>query len=264
MLGRDCASSARTRCVSVCFHGCGLALDNDEFIHVVPVCYCTGEARPMKFKQRKGKWCGPKQRLEGNLPRGEWDPDGTSLRYEFVCPDGMCPNRTTRPWTDPRIHTVLPHTGEGYQASLRRVLLRQRNIVESHYAALQRLGLQGRGVERPAWANDVEVHWMLALGATFLTARRLVFESGLYDEVLSECQGLRLLDDAGRRCPAPGPTVRELAAATTTRNRRLGPPAPPELGAHPQRQDRAIHRLRCRLGDGLGLPGHNLSRLGPH
>jgi hypothetical protein len=202
--------------------------DNERRIRGVPVCTCTGSPRPMKFKQRKGKWWGPAQRREGGLPRGEQAPgQDLGLRYEYVCPSGTCKSQTTRPWDDPRIHTFLPHTGEGHHASLRRVLLRQRNVVESHYAALQRLGMQGRGVERPQWASDVEVHWMLALGSTFLTARRLVFENGLYERAVSECEQLHLLDNTGRKRPAPGPTEQEVADAVARRIHELDAPAAP-------------------------------------
>ncbi len=203
--------------------------DNDSRIKGVPVCTCTGTPRPMTFKQRKGKWWGPAQRQEAGLKRGEWTPgEDLGIRYEYVCPSGTCKNKTTRPWDDPRIHTMLPHAGEGYHASLRRVLLRQRNVVECHYAALQRLGMQGRGVERPQWANDVEAYWMLALGSTFLTARRLVFENGLYERAIAECERLQLLANSGWTSPSPTISGQERAQVAADRASALGAPAPPE------------------------------------
>jgi hypothetical protein len=87
--------------------------------------------------------------------------------------------------------------------------------------------MQGRGVERPQWASDVEVHWMLALGSTFLTARRLVFENGLYERAVSECEQLHLLDNTGRKRPAPGPTEQEVADAVARRIHELDAPAAP-------------------------------------
>ncbi len=212
---------------------------DDKFDKGVPVCKCTDKDRPMRLFQRKGKWWGPTQRLAGDLARGAWVPQADlRVRYEFCCPEadsrgqnGGCANQTTYPWDDPRIHTYLPHAAvqDKYASkhSQRRVLLWQRNVVESFYAALQRLGMQGRGAERPAWANDVEVHWMLGLGALFLTARRLVFENGLYARAQEEAEALHLLDDCTRDAPAPAPTRAELDAADGRRARELGKVAPP-------------------------------------
>lgn len=87
--------------------------------------------------------------------------------------------------------------------------------------------MQGRGVERPQRANDVEVAWMLGLSSTFLTARRLVFENGLYERALRECRDLHLLDNSTKQQPAPGPTSQELADARARRFTDLGVPAPP-------------------------------------
>lgn len=206
----------------------------------VPVCRCTGTPRAMHLLHRKGKWWGAKQRLAGDLPRGQWVPEKDKrLRYEYCCPDadsrgkkGGCPNKTTYPWDDPRIHTYLPHTAvrDRYAGryDTRHVLLARRSIIESFFAALQRHGMQGRGVERPEWANDVEVTWMLGLGALFLTARRLVFENGLYEQAKAEAQRLHLLDDCTRQELAPGPTGEEqLCAADERRAREHGPVAPP-------------------------------------
>jgi hypothetical protein len=110
---------------------------------------------------------------------------------------------------------------------LRRVLLRQRNVVESFYAWMQEHGKQGKGVERPAWANDTEVHWLLALTAIFYTAKSLVFENGAYDRALEEAQDLQLMENVGRANPSPGPDAQELAEATQQRNRVVGLPVPP-------------------------------------
>jgi hypothetical protein len=204
--------------------------NKEETMRGVPICNCLeGTPRPMVFKQRKGKWWGHAQRVAGTLPHGRWVPEeAKKLRFEFTCPDGRCQNKTTSAWKHPGIYSYLPHTGDTNQASLRRVLLRQRNVVESHYSALQRLGLQGEGADRPQWANDIEAHWLLALGSTFLTARRLVFENGLYERAAAEAASLHLLDNPGRRNPAPGPNARELALATAQRVREIGLPEPPE------------------------------------
>jgi hypothetical protein len=212
----------------------------DIGIKGVPVCHCAGTPRPMRLLQRKGKWWGPKQRLTENLPRGQEVPaKDKRLRYEYCCPEangsgkkGGCPNQTTYPWDDPRIYTYLPHAAvrDRYATKYhtRCVLLARRSVIESFYSALQRHGMQGRGVERPAWANDTEVGWMLGLGALFLTARRLVFENGLYDRANEEAKALRLLQDCTRAKLAPGPTEEEIQAANERRARELGPIAPPD------------------------------------
>jgi hypothetical protein len=201
----------------------------------VPVCRCAGTPRPMRFLQRKGKWWGPRQRAKGDLPRGQWAPLADHrIRYEFCCPDadargknGGCKAKYTYPWDEPRTNTYLPHAGDCERASMRRVFLWQRNVVESCYAALQRLGLQQRGVERPAWANDVENSWLLGLGLMFLTARRFAYESGLYESAYDEAERLHLLDNPTRDTLAPGPTRAELEAADAEQARELGPIHPP-------------------------------------
>lgn len=81
--------------------------------------------------------------------------------------------------------------------------------------------------EHPAWANDVEVNWMLALGSMYLTARRLVFENGLFDRVRDEAAALNLLTDCTEDHPAPGPSAEEVVAVREARRRELGPVAPP-------------------------------------
>lgn len=162
--------------------------DTTKTTRGVPTCDCLeGRPRPMVFKQRKGKWWGHKQRIAEGLAHGHWVPEkDLGLRYEFVCPDGTCKNRTTRPWDHPGVYTFLPQTGDTRNAMLRRVLLRQRNVVESFYSWMQEHGKQGTSIERPGWANDTEVHWLLALTATFYTAKALVFENGAYDRALQE------------------------------------------------------------------------------
>ena len=65
-------------------------------------------------------------------------------------------------------------------------------------------------------------------GALFLTARRLVFENGLYDRANEEAKALRLLEDCTRAKLAPGPTEAEIRAADERRAHVLPPhrPAP--------------------------------------
>ncbi len=198
----------------------------------VPVCYCAGleHPTPMRFKQRKGAWWGHERRRKHNLPRGQWAPRSDwQIRYEFECSFGNpgCKNKTTKPINDPRVFTYLPHTGEGKQASMRRVFLRQRNIVESYYASLMQLGLKGRGINRPAWASDVEVALLLQLGSLYLTLRRYVFDTGQYHRALVEYEQLGLRESPGLLNPSPGPSSEQLRALMIERAQRLEPAAPP-------------------------------------
>lgn len=194
----------------------------------VPLCDCAKQ--PMRLKGRKDKWWGHENRLaDPSMRRGVWAP--RRLRLEFMCAlkNARCPNKTRNVWEAPHTATALPHVGpdDCEAVALRHILEWQRNIVEAFYGNLQRLGKQRRGVDRPAWANDVEVHWMLGLAALFLTVRRHVFESGLFDRARAEAQQLGLLDAPDEDHPAPGPGRDELAAARELRRRTGEPPGPP-------------------------------------
>jgi hypothetical protein len=194
----------------------------------VPLCDCAN--LPMRLKGRKDKWWGHENRLaDPSMRRGVWAPP--RLRLEFVCDLGnqRCKNKQTNVWKAPHVATALPRVGPSdcEYVALRRVLEWQRNVVESFYANLQRRGMQRRGVDRPAWANDVEVNWMLGLAALFLTARRHVFESGLFAETCAEAAQLGLRDAPTEDAPSPGPSRDELAAARIRRLATSEPPAPP-------------------------------------
>jgi hypothetical protein len=70
------------------------------------------------------------------------------------------------------------------------------------FAALHRLGLAGKGLDRPTWADDHEMELLLLTGLLFLTARRLVFENGLYGYALQEARDLGLLEPLTLAQPA--------------------------------------------------------------
>lgn len=118
------------------------------------------------------------------------------VRLRYKCP--RCGSARTSVsgavWEDPGVVTYLPHAGTTGRAALRSALLLRRNSVESVFAALARLGLGAKGIERPAWARDVEMRWLVLTGTLFLTARRLVFENGLYDYAVQEADWLGLLE----------------------------------------------------------------------
>lgn len=169
-----------------------------------------------------------KSRAKKGIPRGQGSPTGARLRWQ--CPNGLCGPSYTRPFDDPRLYSYLPRAGDHPRAALRSALLLRRNAVESYFARLHSLGLGGKG-QRPAWAKDQEMDWLLGSGIVSLTARRLAHETGLYDLAEAEARRLRLLDQPSEVVPAPGPSELELARTRRERDRRLGPPEPPRTWA---------------------------------
>jgi hypothetical protein len=81
-------------------------------------------------------------------------------------------------------------------------------------------GPAGFGRDRydaPQWAHDHEVQWLFGMGAIAMTARRIVHETGLYDEVLDEARKLGLLTRPSLSNPTPGPTASSLSSARLAR-----------------------------------------------
>ena len=74
---------------------------------------------------------------------------------------------------------------------------------------------------------------LLCAGLTFLTARRLIHETGLYDEVEDEARTLGLLEQPTLANPAPGPSELELARALREREATIGPPEAPRTWTAP-------------------------------
>jgi hypothetical protein len=205
----------------------------------VPVCACK---QPMLFKDTNGHIYTAKKRAELGIPRGQEAPrlDG---RLRWKCRNDRCKTISTCPVDDPRLYTYFHRGGEHKLAYLRSVLLLRRNAVESVFASLKNFGLGGKAANRPGWANDDEMDWLLSAGLTYQTARRLAHQSGLYERALEEGGSLRLLDRCTAEVPAPGPVCGELRDAVEDRQRQLerateprtwfdvnGPPAVEELG----------------------------------
>ncbi len=166
-----------------------------------------------------------KRRAEEGIPRGE--EAGLQARIRWNCVNGTCKQVSTRPFKNPRLYTYYPRCGEHKRARERSVYLLRRLAVESVFSSLQHLGLAGKGHERPGWAHDPEMDWLLALGLTYLTARRVAHETGMYEAAEAECSGLGLREQPSRQNPAPGPTAEELAETERRREEMLGEAHPP-------------------------------------
>jgi hypothetical protein len=185
----------------------------------VPHCKC-GE---MKLKDTDAFYTA-KRRAKDGIARGQEAPR-FDARLRWVCPNKICKAVTTRPLDDPRLYSFLPRSGTSSKAALRSALLLRRNQVESVFASLRHLGLGGTKQERPAWACDVGMDWLLSSGLLYLTARRVAHASGAYDEAHQEAASLGLLEQPSPAEPAPGPSESELAQVRA--NRRLYDPAAP-------------------------------------
>jgi hypothetical protein len=150
----------------------------------------------------------------------EGNAEERRVRLEYRCPScrRKTKGRAGAMWDDPRVVTFLPHKGTTGRAALRTGLLLRRNAVESLFAALQRLGLAGRGLERPGWCReDDELELLTLSGLLFLTLRRYAFESGLYDYALRESALLGLLDPLTLLRPSPQTAPDALWAARARR-----------------------------------------------
>ncbi len=191
---------------------------------------------------------GPEKRAKEGVAPGEQFPAKRSdLRIRFRCPKNLCKEAVTRPADDARAYSLLPRVearqlhvdGAGNaldaHAALRHILASRRNTVEAGYAWLKSRGIAA-GEDRAEWADDVGMRVFTALGNIAMTARRLAWETGLYDESLDECEtlGLREAVDTGR--PSAGPTSEQLAQAIAARNDQ--PPAPPRGRIMPASEQR--------------------------
>lgn len=105
--------------------------------------------------------------------------------------------------------------------------LLRRNAVESVFATLQENGLGGTCLERADWADDHEMDWLHSCGLMYLTARRLVHDTGLYHDALDEALDLGLLDQPTLANPTPGPDAISLARMRRARFERIGEPCAP-------------------------------------
>lgn len=179
----------------------------------IPVCACK---EPMVFKDTDGNLFTAAQRAKLGIPRGQEAPrlDG---RLRWKCAAGVCKTKSARPVDDPRLYTYHHRGGDHKLAYLRKALMLRRNAVESIFASVKHLGLGGRAVDRPSWADDDEMDWLVSTALVFQTGRRLIHEGGLYERAHDELERLELLEQPTLQRPAPGPSARALAAELTLR-----------------------------------------------
>jgi len=202
----------------------------------VPTCAC-GDLMKLKDVD-PGLTAASRERA--GVKRGERSPH-TDARIRWVCRHARagCKGAATRPRDDARLYTFLPRAGDHQRAYLRQALLLRRNAVECLFASLKHLGLGGTGTQRPKWARDEEMVWLLSCGLLNMTAKRLAHESGRYSEALAEADGLGLLDQPSEALPAPGPDEAQLRGVREARWARLGEARAPRSwgdGASPQRE----------------------------
>jgi hypothetical protein len=196
----------------------------------VPTCRCEeADGRPtlMKLIEADGFYTAERRARE-SVPRGV--EAGLDARLCWECKDGKvgCGEKAyTRPRNDPRLYTYFPRQGFHARATERRVLLWRRNAVESVFATLKNLGLGRDKFECPRWAKDLAMEWLVAVGMFGIVARRMVHETGLYDEVLAEARELDLLTPATVENPSPGPDKLAVEKFRETRDAELDPPILP-------------------------------------
>lgn len=189
----------------------------------VPKCEHT-DSGFMKRMQDDNFFAGL-SRVEKGVPRGE-EPPNRDAFIRYACPAKVCGNHNLYVRADPRRHTYLPIHGDHKKHYLRAAMLPRRNVVESNFGVLKMLGYFGPGRDRHIWAKTYrEACWAFMTPILGLALRRLVHETGLYDEVYEEADRLRYLTMASREHPAPGPTASELAAAEAAT--LIIPSAPP-------------------------------------
>jgi hypothetical protein len=190
----------------------------------VPRCPCGA----MKRKDTDNFYTAARRQREG-IQRGERAPR-LDARIRWVCPNGLPTHRgtTTRPADNARLYTFYPRGGEHELAYQRAAMLLRRNAVESVFSSLGEMGLAGKDHERPGWAGDVEVAWLLSCGFLYLTARRLAHETGAYEAARREAEELGLLEQPLLVNPAPGPSEFELARVRHDRRAAVGEERAPE------------------------------------
>ena len=191
----------------------------------IPKCLCGDliaaplpERDALKFKDHNGHyWDAEKRRKE----------EKTRWRFTCVHYNPRCKDQGTMPVVDSRLYGFYHRDGSHLRAIQRSIYLLRRNAVESVFATLQENGLGGKRLGRADWADDHEMDWLLSCGLMYLTARRLVHETGLYADALEEADTLGLLDQPTLTNPAPGPDELSLARVRRERFQRIGEPRPP-------------------------------------
>jgi hypothetical protein len=237
----------------------------------VPRCGCRHHGAPLDMKlhavenfpspamrRRKG-WAAP-----GEIPRKPSGEPEDSARLRWKCPTGIHDPETTYIRENPRLYTSLPRTGDSGRALLRQALCGWRQVIESGFAELQRMGFIGEGQERPRWAEDLEMDWLISLGLLSRTARRLVHQTGGYEDALAEAEKNLILTQPTATCPAPSPGDRTAQEAAmwiqswmetesppsemlTLRQREFYPEDPYAAYAD-SRDEQGIEDIRFQLG----------------
>jgi hypothetical protein len=170
-----------------------------------PYCNCGTEPRPMKLKQSDNFYGSAKRRADGIAPGTHIDLSEARLRW--YCPrerpDGTpCLTSEDRYFLkDPRRHCFLPREGDHlWRIDMRKALLVRRNVAESIFAQIKHRGIAGRGTETARWVSSSEqMDWLLGGALVGLTRRRLVHETGGYDDAHREIvdRGLTKFSGAG-------------------------------------------------------------------
>lgn len=182
----------------------------------VPSCAHGAMAR------KPGGFHGHAKRRELDVPYGEPMPGLGGAVIRWLCPEQECNEIRTHFWKYPRLYSYLPRSGDSDPALLRQALYVRRNDVESLFALVHYFGVDGSSPVRAQWADDDGMCWLISLMLLYLTARRVVHETGLYAESHVEAQSLDVRKVADADDPSPGPD-REQAAAARERRRRNQP-----------------------------------------
>lgn len=200
------------------------------------------------------------RRTRRKEPAGEWMfnasggvVDNARLRWKCADKTPGCQPPDTYPRENGRLYTWLPYNGDHSRAALRAALLCYRNVIESSFSVLKEMGLAGRDQMRPRWAGDDQMDHLCWMAATTMSARRVVHNNGLYEDVYAEAEAAGLLQAPTRtdRGTLTNLTQSE-AAAEEARWRATAEPPPdwPALdeldlseavspGPHPQRSSAA-------------------------
>jgi hypothetical protein len=95
------------------------------------------------------------------------------------------------------------------------------------FATLKNLGIGREKFECPKWAKDLTMEWLVIIGMLGIVARRMIHETGLYDQALAEAEELGLLTPASIEDPSPGPDSLAVLRVRKRREAELDPPILP-------------------------------------
>ena len=174
------------------------------------------------------------RRMHGLADAGQWvsKSDGEVLdnaRLRWKCAHNVpgCKAPDTYPRENPRLYTWLPYAGNHHRAALRTALSAYRNVIESSFSTLKGMGLAGKDQARPRWAGDDQMDHLCWMAVTTMSARRVVHENGLYQEVYDEANSAGLLRAATLTNRAGLPDMSEQEAVAWNRAWKRWAQAPP-------------------------------------